>query len=667
MSFVVDLVSQFPGMSFGKYRGFYWTANTPYLKTLWVRVRRSPKGGAAGLPHPMIRTETPATANPAAVIYEIMENDVWGMGAPADLIDFESFSRVAQTLYDENIGIALQWTKQETAGKIIETVCQHIDATWYENPRTGLWTIKLIRDDYDPDTLFEITPDNAKLTTFQRRTWDETSNEVIVTWTNPANEKEETVTLQDIGNVAQQGAVVSTSINYFAFRDRDTAMMAAARDLRKAAAPIASAEVQMMRSAWDLSPGDCAKFTWPDRGANQVIMRITEVDYGQPGDEWITLKMSEDLFSLPRVAYTAPPGSEWVNPSAPPEPFAHTNVMTLPAYLTMRMAGLELNDNRYPEVLAAVLAATPIDDVAHFTLYEHETLANGTTEWTDGGSKQPVGLATLDEDFPAEAFTVTTAMTPIKTGDIPRAANLLVFGSGADEEQEIALVQSLDEDGAHLNRGILDTVPRAWPAGTPVYIFETDAPIIDRTPNADGELVEYKPSMLTTKGELDLADIPVIEGQMTGRPYYPARPANVQLDGEGFPDEPITLTGATANVTWARRNRRMEDTVALSWTDGDMAPENGQTTVVRVVGADGTVYAEHRGLDGTSFDLPTDSYTFESGWVEVGSERDEYESLQAFRIPVSFVPATARLLESGNDQRWTEDGEFRVLENDDSV
>ena len=67
----------------------------------------------------------------------------------------------------------------------------------YADPHTGLQVLKLIRDDYDVNTLDVIDNDNATLESFRRKSLGELVNQITVTYTDGDNEEEATVTLQD--------------------------------------------------------------------------------------------------------------------------------------------------------------------------------------------------------------------------------------------------------------------------------------------------------------------------------------------------------------------------------------------------------------------------------------------------------------------------------------
>lgn len=58
--------------------GFYWRSNSPYVPGVWAKVERFPNTGS----YPFgVHYKVGDDANPAAMIYEILINGDWGMGA----------------------------------------------------------------------------------------------------------------------------------------------------------------------------------------------------------------------------------------------------------------------------------------------------------------------------------------------------------------------------------------------------------------------------------------------------------------------------------------------------------------------------------------------------------------------------------------------------------
>src|SRR5690606_13718044 len=104
------------------------------------------------------------------------------------------------------------------------------------------------------------------------------------------------------------------------------------------------------------------------------------------------------------------------------------------------------------------------------------------------------------------------------------------------------------------------------------------------------------------RGILPLDDAPIETEVMNGRPHYPLRPAAVTVCGTMFGTADAAGL-STLPVTWANRNRLTETGAILAWDEMTVAPEDGQTTTVRVRNGS-TVLATYTGLTGNSHAVP---------------------------------------------------------------
>lgn len=576
--------------------------------------------------------------NPVHYLREAMESRVWGMGAPTTQFNDDMWKAAADTIFNEKLGVTILWSDQSTIEDFANELITHMDAAVYLNPRTGLWDIKLIRSDYDVDTLEVLDKTNCKLIDFQDRQWDETINEVSVTWTNPETEDNETVTLQDPANIdIQNGEIVSDSKNFYGFRTNAAAMYACERCLRGASSPWKSATVQVPRSAVDYLPGTVLKLNFPEKSISNRIMRVGPIDYGAAKGQAIQLSLSEDIYSTPPIAYVEAPKSEWVDPSESPAPADATEIMTLPYYLAGSMADPSLTAGAaYPEVFAGVLAARGGSDTIQFELEGEETDAVGNTDFVSLGVRSITSRTTLLTALVQEGATTLTLadFDTITQGSGITISGLLVIGSGADEDMELAIVADYTDPDYTIWRGVLDTTPKDWPIGTPVWFLPLDWDVADNTIRSDGETVDYKVLTMTSLGTLDESLATAFSEDLNARPWLPTRPADVIVNSVGFGS--VDCTGlSTIPVTWVNRNRLTEDTQILDWTDATVTPETGQTTTVVILAIDRTVVGTISGLTGTSYDIPIASFGSEdTAIVRVEAERDGFTSLQGHEITV---------------------------------
>lgn len=611
-------------------------------------------------------------ANPAHIIYECLTNTAWGMGSPTTALDYDSFDTASQTLYAEAFGLSMLWTRQSTIQDFVQEVLDHIQGVLYVEPTNGLLTLTLIRGDYDAGTLNELTPDNADLSGFSRKLWGEIVNEISVTWTNPDNEQEETVTAHDIASIAMQSGVVSDSRNYYGVRKAWLAQQLAWRDLRSAGQPLASCDAEVDRTQWQLRPASVVKLTWPEYGLSEIVMRVMSIDYGRPGDPSIKLSLVEDVFGLDIGSYEDPPSSEWEDPTAEPQAMEFVDIFTMPLFFARQSTVAAFVDSpEYPEVVAGILASTSSSDTYEYQLWDEVALTTGDPEWQNIGTNNVIGRAQLADEMLAAVTTSAVEITGKIGNTSPVIGGFAIIGEAGEPGNEIALVTAVTGSTFDLKRGTLDTVPRTWPTGTPIWFVDESTLFEDRIVRASAEVVDYKLLSRTSLGLLTLAAAPLEDGTLTERPWLPNRPANVTVAGEAFTDQsdPLDVRARSdpwVTVTWAIRNRLDEDAVVLAWTDASATPETGQTTTIEVLDLSGDTLATHDGITGTTFDVPDSSFGAEP-FVElrVYSERTdddgEFVSLQYFSHWL-WVDRETRLTEDGVT-RQTESGAARLLEN----
>lgn len=637
-------------------KGFMWGSNSPYLKAIDVTVRRMPKGfypEKAWVPEysgqPL---EERTTVNGAHIIYECLTNDDWGLGLHSSMIDTASFTAAADTLYDEMLGVTMMWVSQASIEAFLNEVLAHIDGTYGIDPQTGKIYLSLVRGGYSEVGLFNLNPDNCKITRFQRKSLSETVNEIVVTWTNPLNEQEETVTVHDLANYSVQGVLNSSSSNYYGIRSAELALRLAMRDLGRGAAPLASFEADVDRTGWVFKPGDVISLTYPEYGLNALPVRISSVNYGRPGASKVQVSMLEDVFTTPATAYVDVSSSLDDNPAvAPPGPLDYFQGGSTPYYFVSQELGSSAASAMDPTSAYLSLLGASDEDLSSIEITKQVTDALGVTSYDPVGSIGVSGHASLHASLPVEALS-TGVVFDYGTGNVEPDTGVFVWIGTSPATSELALISAVA--GTYtLKRGVLDTVPKAWPPGTPVWFFGTDD-ISDVEEYLVGQAVSYKLLPQSMGGEADIGSVPINVVTADNRQHRPYRPANAKINTLAWP----TLAEAPLTVTFSRRNRLTEEPVVQDWTGGDITPEAGQTVTATLRRTDtNAILVETTGITGTSVVL--DPAYSGSVSLTLSSVRDGLSSYQPFTHIFSLI--TSRITEDGED-RVTEDGEDRILE-----
>lgn len=578
-------------------------------------------------------------SNPAHMLRECFTNVDWGRGLPASVLDGDSFTAAAEKLFDERFGLTMVWTQQAPLTEFMQEILDHIQAVLYISPVTGKWTLKLIRDDYDLSSTLILDPSNSKINRFQRRNEAEILNELILTWTNPDSEKEETLVVQDLGSiVASNGEITSDNRNYYGVRRASLARDLAERDLASMTAPLATAEIEVNRVAWAVVPGDVVRLTWPEYNVQELPMRVFNVNYGEPGDSKITLSLTEDIFATVRPQVQLPPTTESPDLGSAPTAPDYIVTQTL-GYWFSRVAG-ELP----PEGTAYTLFLLGFNelDTQGVRLQGETADAAGNIGWTDLEELAVSARSTLLAPLAREAESTLPALGPYTAGQGPTLGGFALLGNGGEKETEIVLLSARAGNDWIVKRGMFDTVPQAWPTGTPIFFFTTTQAFID--PEERGELVpvDYRLYPFTSLGSTPAAT--EITFTPIERVRAPLRPGNVTVQGAAWADIDARML-TSLDFTWANRNAETEGDQPLSWTAGTVALPAGVQTVFRVLSEAGAELARSDAGTGTSASLADSVWTRgEYVVIETAATTGTVDSIQGHRVRVRTLSAPANVI-----------------------
>lgn len=533
-------------------------------------------------------------ANPAHIIYECLIDTSWGLGEAVENIDVASFQSAATTLFNEKFGLSLVWDAASSIEDFVNNILSHINGVIFTHPATGLLTLRLVRDDYDTATVREITPDNSLLTKFSRKAWGDTINEVQVSWTDPEDEDASKVVLQDAGNIAQQGFINSSNSDYPGVRTLRLAGSLAERDLRAASAPLCTAEAETNRTFYDATPMEVVKLNWPEYGVAAVYARVTSVTYGEVGASGISLTLAEDIFSFPKAEYTAANPGTWTPPNPGEGGVTGTYIMPAPYYGLAAVAGQSPPSIDESTTYAVFLAAMDVGGQSTYDLYSETAQASGGTayELVDD-DRAFLTKASLPSSLSAAALTVV--------GGLPVAVNdVVILGApslGA-AAQELALVGSVDEvtGDATLWRGIIDTTPKAWAAGTEIWCGRLEDLSADATARTAGATAKYK--IIPAWGDTSLDGAAVVSAVVPTRAALPYPPANVKINAT----DAFSVSSATGafTLTWAHRNKATQAEQILKQTDGSVPPEADIRYGVEVRDGAGAVLVSRNDVAGST-------------------------------------------------------------------
>ena len=585
--------------------------------------------------------------NPAHIIYECLTDSEWGMGYPTAAIDSDSFTAAADALYAENFGLSLLWNRQETIENFLGIILNHIGGILYVRPDTGAFALKLIRADYDRETLPTYGPSTLiSADDYQRQAWGETINEITVIYTDIASGKDTSITVQDAANILAQGGVVAQQRNYPGIRRPFLAQRVAMRDLNSASTPLAKVKLTATRAAWQVFPGDVFRLTWPEYDIDDVVYRVLAVNRGTLTDGQIVIDAVEDVFGLPENTYLVDQPSEWEDPSSDPAAAPYRAVVEAPYWDLAR--NLSAADLDYVDALSGyleTLAVRPSGDAVNYSIHTR----TGAAAYVETGNGDFCPSAIV-----VPALTKTTTAITLSSGvDL----DLVTVGGYAVIENEYVLVSAIDAGAgtATISRGVLDTVPAEHAAGSRIW-FADGYVGFDGIEYADGETLDVKMCPLTGRGELDASLAPVNSLTFDQRQYRPYPPGKLRFDGVAYPDE-IT-GGADVVLTWAHRDRLTQTAYIVEQGEASIGPEASTTYSVEVADESLAVLYSATGITGTTDTVPASSLTGGLLRWRLWSVRGGLASYQKHEHWA--VWGEVRVTEAG-EERVTESGETRIL------
>lgn len=591
-------------------------------------------------------------ANPAQMIYECMTNTDWGKGEDPAMMNQQTFIDAATTLEAEYFGLSMAWFKQDTIEKFVQEILDHIQAFLYQDPATGLWELKLLRDDYDIDAALTVNETNADLRSPKRKAWGETINEIVVSYTDAQTEENATVSAHNLGNIAMQGGIVSETRDYYGIRNPILAQIVADRDVEAAGYPVLTCQAVVDRTFWRVRPGDVVKLTWADEGLTNAVMRVMGIDYGSPSNREIVLELSEDIFALEQTSYTNAQGSLLdTDQEVEAEPMDAEIAITAPLPYLVKQGGVIEDIDADDPVVAGLLMADHLPRPLGVQVHTEVVKGNGDTV-VEEITSLPVSRSVLLEAalVPEATSTIPAALISAVMQGNEEVGDLLMLGL-TEADSELVMLDELNSAADPVTwtvlRGVWDTVPIDWPIGARLWQFPPGTSRADPGERTSGETRSFRYLPRTSYNSLPYAEASDVTITYTDRPFAPFRPADFELDGTGFAgvDYSAGATGgaalpATITASWVNRNRTTEDAVANSWTDIDLTPEVGTTIILRFYDTEGVYSHEITGLTGTFHDIPIASFApLEQGTIQCVSERDGIRSLWGLHLPFDIRQA----------------------------
>lgn len=562
--------------------------------------------------------------NAAHIIRECLTNSVWGIGVAESSIDDNSFRKAADVLFNEGMGMSIKWTDSTSINEFVDNIKEHINAQLYLDRVTNKWKLYLIRDDYDVADLISLDESNIRNLDFERRTLAECVNSVTVTYWDRERAKDSTVTVQDIARIAQQGGVISQSIDYKGFTNSDLASRVALRDLKTLSSTLATVSFDVDESfseSWH--EGMPFKLSDESYGLSEAVMRIRTIKRGDGINNTVYVDAIEDSFSSPMQSVV-----EYVPPMISGDSTAKNAtalVFEVPYVELVEQYGQDEVDaklSNYPELgYVGMAAIRPNNQHVNASLYVDAGAGydeRTTLDFCPSASlKNDIGY--IDSSFEIQSvgeFELLEANHRIQVND-----EIMAFVS-FDTATNMLTVK----------RGCFDTVPQKHAAGSKVFGWDNYSGI-DNLEYLKGENVSLKALTLTGSDVLELNEATAHSLTLSSRAFRPYPPANIKLNGEYWPTEIET----DLILTWVDRNRvQQTGGEILSWFDGGVTIEPNTQTYLILTQLDendlelATINANVSGT--ASYTMPISTMQADARFVKITLKtvRDGFDCLNPF-------------------------------------
>ena len=585
-SFLGQVIPAFRGVCSLVFESFYFGTN-PYIKALAVQVVRTQTKTNGSPQWDITNADIDEALNPSHLIRETLTSTQWGMGYPEGTVDEATFLEASATLKAESFGLSMMWNESSSIEDFLREVVNHIDAKVSVSPITGKWALSLIRKDYVVANILALDPSNiVSLDSFSRLAIGETINEVSVIYRDHEDNKDKTITVQNLGNIQMQGAVVPFKVHYPGIPTAELAMRVAQRDLLARSTPLTKVKLSVNRTAAGISIGDVFKLTWPKLGLVDLVFRVGKVEAGTINDGTITLVAVEDVFGLADVTYAGQQPTGWTDPTSIPLDLTKRALVEAP-YWDVNMDPTTTPDSYDPDFgFIQTLAVRTAGDAFKYDVF---TAAPGATYVDTGdGNFAPSALLVGDIKYTETVLTYTDSdlISEVKIGDHAYIGDEMVNLISLDSVNKTFVV----------DRAILDTVPVPHAAQERIW-FSGGNFGSDTTERVEAEEVRVKLLPITPNGQLEESEATYDTIILNNRYQRPYPPGKYRLNTVEYPE---LVIDSELTFTWAHRDRTQQLAYFNTQSEGNIGPEVGTTYEFTLTTLDLTVIHSETGLTGTS-------------------------------------------------------------------
>jgi len=329
----------------------------------------------SGWSSPAINTD----ANPAHILYYILNKLA---SYSEDMLDGNSFAICGETLYNEGLGMSFVMSSENEAQEWCEEILRTIDAALQVDRTTGKIKLKLIRDDYNVNSL-QIADENVcSDVTFERKSWEDTFSKITIKYTDKNTFQEASITGTNDVALTNLGYEKAQTIEYMGISSAQNANLVLDRLFRKMAYPLASVKFKVSILDFpSLNIGDVLLFSNSALGVNNLVIRILSIGADREDEQVMEIEATEDIFSI---------GSILVSGAQPNESIPEDTSIGELIYYDVK--------NAYPEMTTqkaiVPLAAYPTGFVQSVEASEADGMRVEVARWLRGKVKNSYSAST---------------------------------------------------------------------------------------------------------------------------------------------------------------------------------------------------------------------------------------------------------------------------------
>lgn len=568
----------------------------------------------------------------------------------------DSFATAAATFYAEGMGLSFHHRNPSDRDSFRRLVEEHAGCVTYFDAATGKWEIKLIRPDYDVETLFTFDGDTiVEWLDYERPQQFEVPNHITLIYTRRDNGEKASMSMTNVAAVQVTGRVIPEKVELVGITCPALAAKVLQRELLARSQTIAKGGIRVAYCPTDINLGSAIIVNEPRLGIENMVVRVTEIEETDGKDNSIIIRFAEDVFQ-----YDLQTGGSIVAEDVPTTGTQNTQAQPSTTIFLEEVAYYDQILIRGQSDIDASLVTDP--DLGNWQMsgdaYDarHSSaiiVRNDAYVWTQVAQTNlmPVWqiLSTLSRAADSTQFA---AQVNGREAEL-RAGQIIQIGTERMRLDSITINAGNGTAIFTVGRGVLDTVPAEHATGSAVMAWyeSVGSDLVDYT---SAESVTLRILPRAVGNTLNINDTSNQTVTMDSRAIRPYPVGKLQVESSYAPADELT---GTVTVSWAHRNRLTQNSLAiLDHTDATITPESGisldlvrrlinvSSGVETIVPVDETVISSPESTTSTTTDL-NELLPYAGGttwYAEIGVKASRgspaYENWQTPFVRVPYSP-----------------------------